>query len=626
MSDRTAKHWKWLLLLCAMASPLQAQTPTQSAGGAPASAAKADTGRVAPGVAPASSVRSAGPTAPSGQEAAAATDTAGFPVIVAGDTLFRIKARIGPFSARDRAAAIEHRLMSVAGPGGKTPKVQVAESEAGSDIMANDLILMTVTDADAAAAGQPRAELAVDYAMKVRQAIAERRQAFNIKAIIMGALYTLLATAALVLLLRLLSHVFPRLYALIRRWRGTRIPGLRIQRLELVSAERVADGLTLAARVARVALTILLLYFYLPLVFSFFPWTQNLASQLVSWVIGPIGDGAQAVANYLPNLFTIAVIVVVTRWLLRMIRLVFDGLAGGTITLRGFYPDWADTTYKIVRFMVLAFAVILCWPYLPKSNSEGFKGVAAFLGVLLSFGSATAVGNVIGGIVMVYMRPFEIGDRVRIADTVGDVVEKTLLITRVRTIKNVDVTVPNAMVLASHIINYSSTGKAGGLILHTSVTIGYDAPWRDVHETLKKAAAATQGLLSDPPPFVLQTALDDFYVAYQINAYTDRPNEMANIYSRLHENIQDQFNQAGIEINSPHYSALRDGNETTIPSGYRPAGYEAPPFRVLRALLQQRPRPARDSEGDGGSGPEPGATLTDGGSARPAEPARDVGE
>jgi small-conductance mechanosensitive channel len=192
----------------------------------------------------------------------------------------------------------------------------------------------------------------------------------------------------------------------------------------------------------------------------------------------------------------------------------------------------------------------------------------------------SAVSNVIAGLVLTYMRSFRIGDRVKIADTTGDVVEKTLLITRIQTVKNVEVTVPNSLVLGSHIVNFSTSAKTKGLILHTQVTIGYDAPWKKVHELLIQAALNTDEILSEPKPFVLQTSLDDSYVSYEINAYTHNAHRMAGIYSMLHQNIQDAFNKAGVEIMSPSFSAIRDGNTVTIPKENREANYQAPSFRV----------------------------------------------
>ena len=219
--------------------------------------------------------------------------------------------------------------------------------------------------------------------------------------------------------------------------------------------------------------------------FSFFPWTRGFAGTLLGYVLTPLAQAGRGFIAYLPDLFAIAVIVVVVRYLLKFIHLFFVGIERGAITLPGFYRDWGEPTYKIVRFLVIVFAAVMVYPYLPGSDTAAFKGISIFLGILVSFGSSSAIANIIAGVVMTYMRPFQIGDRVKIADTVGDVVLKTLLVTRVRTIKNVDVTIPNATVLASHIINYNSSAKQRGLILHTSVTIGYDAPWRKVHELLE---------------------------------------------------------------------------------------------------------------------------------------------
>ena len=172
--------------------------------------------------------------------------------------------------------------------------------------------------------------------------------------------------------------------------------------------------------------------------------------------------------------------------------------------------------------------------------------------------------------------------RVRIGDTVGDVIDKSLLVTHIRTVKNEDVTIPNAMIMNTHVVNYSARAKEEGLILHTSVTIGYDAPWRTVHELLLEAARKTACVLLEPKPFVLQTALNDFYVTYELNAYTDEPREMVNTCSSLHRNIQDSFNEAGVEIMSPHYAQLRDGNKTAIPAAYLPPGHVSRSHRVVQ--------------------------------------------
>jgi len=229
-----------------------------------------------------------------------------------------------------------------------------------------------------------------------------------------------------------------------------------------------------------------------------------------------------------------------------------------------------------------AFMFIVIFPYLPGSDSPVFRGVSVFLGILFSLGSSSAISNAVAGLVITYMRPFTIGDRIRVGDITGDVIEKTLLVTRIRTIKNEEVTLPNSSLLSVHSINFSSSASGAGLILHTTVTIGYDVPWKKVHELLTKAASATSGVSrrDDRKPFVLQTSLDDFYVSYQINAFTEEAHKMAGIYSELHQNIQDKFNEAGVEILSPHYRAARDGNMTTIPTENLPSDYKAPQFQI----------------------------------------------
>jgi small-conductance mechanosensitive channel len=231
----------------------------------------------------------------------------------------------------------------------------------------------------------------------------------------------------------------------------------------------------------------------------------------------------------------------------------------------------------------VALALVVAFPYLPGSKSPAFQGISIFLGVLLSLGSSSAVANTIAGVILTYMRSFLVGDWVQIGDTTGEVVERTLLVTRVLTPKSEIITIPNATVMSGSVKNYSVEAKKSGVIFHITVTIGYDAPWRTVHDLLISAALATEHVRKQPSPFVLQTRLDDFYVAYELNAYTDSPREMLTIHSDLHKNIQDKFNSAGVEICSPHFSSLRDGNGIAIPQEYIQPEYQPPAFRVTAA-------------------------------------------
>jgi small-conductance mechanosensitive channel len=282
----------------------------------------------------------------------------------------------------------------------------------------------------------------------------------------------------------------------------------------------------------------------------------------------------------LPSLLFLIVWVFIIGGMLKLNRLFWKWVDAGAIVLPGFYKEWAYPTAKILAFLLIAFGLVVAFPYLPGGNSDAFKGVSIFIGVLISLGSGSAMGNIVSGVILTYTRAFRVGDRIRVGEHTGDVIERTLLVTRLRTIKNEDVIIPNSTVVSTSVVNYSEVKDSGQLILHTTVTIGYDAPWQKVHELLIEAARRTEGILPAPVPFVLQTALNDYNVSYQINAYTDAPARMAVIYSDLHRNIQDTFNEGGVEIMSPGYQAIRDGNQTTIPESYLSPEYRKPGFRI----------------------------------------------
>ena len=383
--------------------------------------------------------------------------------------------------------------------------------------------------------------------------------------LVVRGLQAALATLALYGLLRGLAALCGRLRARLEDPRA-KLPSLRIQHIEILPAARVREGLLKALGLARAAATLLLSYVYLALVLSLFPRSSGLASDLLGYVLAPLSSFALGVLGFIPNLIFIAVTLAIVRYLLKLLNLIFDEVGAQRLRLPGFHPDWAEPTWQITRFLAVAFTIVIIFPYLPGSDSSAFKGVSVFLGVLLSLGSGSAISNSVSGVIMTYMRPFAKGDRVRIADTTGDVLERSLLVTRLRTIKNEEVTIPNALVLGAHIVNYSAALGHGGLILHAEVTIGYDAPWRKVHRLLLEAAASVEGVEKSPAPFVLQTALGDYSVRYELNAHTRRPNEMATLYSRLHEAVQDRFNAEGVEIMSPAFEVRRAGPASTIPS------------------------------------------------------------
>ncbi len=502
-------------------------------------------------------------------------------MIVGGKTILYVREGYFSFTPEDRANLVAQKIRDlIEDSPARTRAITIEDAETTTSIVSGDTVIMTLTDRDAAAAGASRQQLAAEDAQTIRSAIEDFRHAHSLRTILLGSLWAVLATFVFLLVLKLIGTSFRKLYAKLRTWHGTYIRSIRIQKLELLPAERIVNLLRLLARGLRIVVSVLAAYFYLSLVFSFFPWTRGYAAVLFGYVLYPLRTVGSAFEESLPNVFFIAVILVVAYYGIKIVKFFFLQIEKGTITLPGFYTDWAQPTYKIARFLIIVFTAVVIFPYLPGSKSPAFQGISIFVGLLVSLGSSSAISNVVAGLALTYTRGFQIGDRVKIGETIGDVVQKTLLVTRIRTIKNVDISIPNALVLTSHIVNYSSSAKQAGLILHTTVSIGYDAPWRRVHELLIAAATSTSNILTDPKPFVFQTSLDDFYVSYQINAFTDQPNLMAATYSELHKNIQEKFNAAGVEIMSPHFTSLRDGNRTAIPADYLPKNYKPRHFRV----------------------------------------------
>jgi small-conductance mechanosensitive channel len=509
----------------------------------------------------------------------------GVPVVFNGQTLFVIQDRIGSFSPEERAEAITRRLEKIANDRSidvNNLKIEEEKDDTTSLILGHQVII-TITEGDAKVARENRQELADEYRKQIQSSIEQYRKERQPFAIVLGVVYTIVSTVILVISFIVLNKTFPKIYRKLRSWQHTIIPSLRIQNIEILSASQITDFLIRSFQIVHLIIFLGILNIYIPAILSFFPWTQSIGINVFGYLFAALKVIFNSIIGYLPNVFIVALIVWIASFIIRFIRPIFTGLERETITLPGFYPDWAKPTYNLLLFLIIALAAVVAFPYLPGFNSPAFQGISVFLGILFSLGSTSAIANVVSGFILIYTRAFQVGDRVKIGDSVGDIVEKTLLVTRIRTAKNVVVTIPNATVQGSNIINYSAAAReadAPSLILHTTITLGYDVPWRKVYQALIAAANATEHILKEPVPFVLQTSLDDFYVSYELNAYTDRPTMMARTYSELHQNIQDKCNEVGIEIMSPHYSAIRDGNQNTIPEDYLPRDYTIPSFRI----------------------------------------------
>ncbi|WP_258455296.1 mechanosensitive ion channel family protein [Aequorivita sp. CIP111184] len=508
--------------------------------------------------------------------------TKGFPVSgFFNDTLFVLYTKLGSFSPKERADIISSRIKKLSdnfkfGPN----SLKIEDAETSVDIVLEERIIMSVTENDALWNDISKKELAETYKEKITEAVLKYKNATSFSTLAKQIGLALLVLIIIILLIFYISKFFKWSAQKIQSQENKKIQGIKIKNYILFDAKRQVSAFLFLNKILKWFVILLAVYIALPILFGLFPWTEQFADTLFGYILDPLTNMLTSFWNYLPDLITIVVIVIVFRYILKGISFLKDEVARGNLTLNGFYPDWAAPTYQIIRILVIAFMFVVIFPYLPGSDSPIFKGVSVFLGFLFTFGSAGSLSNIIAGLVLTYMRLFTIGDRVKIGEVTGDVIEKSSLVTRVRTIKNEIISIPNSTVMNSHTINYSSDAPAKGLIIHTTVTIGYDVPWKDMYETLIDAALRTELILKEPQPFVLQTSLEDFYVAYQINAYVREANKQAKIYSDLHQNIQDACNERGIEILSPHYRAARDGNATTVPSDYLPKDYEAPSFNV----------------------------------------------
>ena len=504
----------------------------------------------------------------------------GGPVELEGKVLFYLRVNSKIDTAQKRAQTVSESILKLAEDPLFSPKsITVRDSELSSDIMAGDKVIFPLWEFEARVMGKPANELAQDYAGKISQAIAAYQKEHSLRNLIIRIAKTVVALFALVILVILVNRGMRRLNRAILA--SDRIRSVKIGEFEFFTADRLKAVITSAVKMVRLLIILVLIYSYFHLGLSFFPSTQRYALKLYESLFGAVASVGEAIWDQTPALVFLAVLFFITRYVLKTLGFFFEQVSAGKVTVSGLDAEVAPITYKIVKILILAFVAVIAYPYIPGSQSSAFKGISIFLGVLFSLGSSSAIANLIAGVSLTYMRSFRVGDVIKVGDFTGVVLERRLYITRLKTFKNQVITIPNNIILTSHVNNLSQEVRRGnGLILHTSVTIGYDAPWEKVHALLIAAANRTAHILKSPPPFVLQTALNDFYVAYEVNAYTDAPEIMPWIYGELHQNIQNTFNEGGVEIMSPHYAQIRDGNHTTIPADYLPPDYEAPAMRI----------------------------------------------
>ena len=490
------------------------------------------------------------------------------PVFLGGRELFRVRAGRDGMTIPERAALIRRRLTEAvedlevpADSVELVPAVNGIEVRLGSEHLMFVIIPADLPGPDQTANLTWLGDLARRVKEGVRRERAENRPVSRL--ITVGI--ALGITLAFGLVFAWVRRGGRRWRAWLARTVAPRLPGLRVANLELVS--RAQFGGLLVGTLGRIDLVLMVAlgYTWLTIVFSRFPWTQSWSWELRQFAFTRTVEILRALLGALPGLATVVVILWLFRLVIRAVEHFFTRVETGQVTLEGFHPELAPPSRRLASMLLWIAAVLVAYPYIPGAESKSVQGISVLLGVMVSLGSSGVVGNFIAGLVLTYSRSFSLGDRVRIGEHVGDVIALGTFATKLRSLRNEEITLPNGSILSGTILNYTRRTTEGGLWLHTQVTIGYDVEWRQVHALLIEAALAVPGVEREPVPIVYQRALNDFHVSYEITCLTHDSHAQLRLYSDLHAAIQDAFARAGVEILSPAFANLRDANAPVLP-------------------------------------------------------------
>ncbi len=490
-----------------------------------------------------------------------------FPVVIENDTIFKVYEPVNAPSISSYSDLCESRLRQVlARDFFHHDSLKVIDSLSYTIIKYENISLVKFSPITTQTLDITPEALSQQYIQRISDFL-HKKQPHILRSKILRALYYGALFILLFLLFRFLYRTLNKIInnnpQIILRFYSL----LRIYQPKEEEKEKAVQSLLSIVRWIYGLCLLILLYFMLPAFLKIFYYTRDTGDKILSYFTLPLFNFLHKTLAYIPTLINIIIILLIFRVFIRIVNFIFDAIKQGNIQIRGFYKEWSTPTSNLVKFILYAFLITILFPLLPGSDSDVFKGVSVFIGLLLSLGSTSVIANVLSGIIMTYMRPFKIGDRIEADSVIGIVVQKNLLITRIRTSKNVIVTIPNSKILSSHSQNFTTAAERSNLIIYSTITIGYDVDWRVVHKLLISAAHQTNGIIeqSGKESFVLQKSLDDFYVSYEINAYISQADKYLIIQSDLHQNILDEFKEAEIEIMSPHYRANRDGEESTVP-------------------------------------------------------------
>ncbi|MCO6565139.1 MAG: mechanosensitive ion channel family protein [Apibacter sp.] len=491
--------------------------------------------------------------------------TKGYPVVIDKDTLFYLYARRGGVMPADRASKVKEMILAEGKKLRLKPdSIYMYETEYVTDIMSGDKVIITLSDQDGLWQNSTRQELAKKYTSIISKKISELHSKYGlqqkIKSFLILFLVIITQTIAIYFTHKLFKKIKNRLKKIINE---------KFEANKFLTNERQEVLLVSIIKIFKYSFIIIQLIISIFIIFSIFPETERYVYHIFTFMGNLAKDMGNTIIHYIPNLVKIIFIYLIFKYLIKILKYFSGEISEERIKIKGFYSDWAHSTFNILRFLLYSFMFIMIWPLLPNSNSPAFQGISVFIGLIISLGSTTVIGNLMSGLVITYMRAFKIGDQIKLNETTGNVIEKTPFVTRIRTSKNELITIPNSFILSSQTVNYSASARKYGIIIYSDITVGYDIPRKQVEDLLIKAATNTEGVLKNPTPFVLVKELEDFYCCYQINAYTDRDLTMPKVYSCLHKNIMDKFHEEGIEILSPHFYAEREGNEIVMPPQYK---------------------------------------------------------
>ena len=482
----------------------------------------------------------------------------GRPIVFEKDTLYYLYTSYGPYDIDTRVKYVEEKLKELYNdPYFVADSIKIKPAGDYLSVMYNDKTITGVSMVDALWENSSQTELAQRYANIIKNTIVKYKEQNSLKSVLIRLAELLLVLFITFILVWAINRLFDFLKKITLNSEHRFLTSIRIRNYDFIKKPGIVKALVKILAILRIVFLLFLLITIIPLIFDIFSSTQYLSKIIVQWISEPIKNVGIAIIGYLPHLFYIVIIAVITRYVLKILRFFALEIERGILKIKGFHPEWAHTTYVLARMMLWVLALVIMFPHLPGSDSDAFKGISVFLGVLISLGSSSAISNAIAGIVISYMRPFQVGDWIKSGEIIGVVIEKNALVTRLKTINNEDITIPNSAILSGATMNFTSIGKEIGLALNVQVKVRYDYSDNLVEELLIEAALKTNGISPKPHPYIFQISLSELNAVYELNAYTFHPENMYFIKSDLTKNIQSTFRQANVEIFSTQYVEIR---------------------------------------------------------------------